>query len=253
MQQKTKQHIGYILLALFAVAGIVGILLAPPIVQSASYHNFSDAATLLGIPNCWNVLSNLPFLLVGVAGVYSINSLEIVREARISYLLFFVGIALVAVGSGYYHWHPSDESLVWDRLPMTIAFMALLSIIVSEFIHARIGRLLLLPSILVGLFSIVYWMLYNDLRLYALVQFYPLLAMPLMLLCFSSRYTLSIGYWLLFLAYLLAKVFEHFDAQVHGVVGVISGHSLKHLFAGVGLAILLYTYNKRNENTASRP
>lgn len=32
---------------------------------------------------------------------------------------FFVGVAAVAFGSGYYHLKPDDDRLVWDRLPVS--------------------------------------------------------------------------------------------------------------------------------------
>jgi hypothetical protein len=167
------------------------------------------------------------------------------REGKLQYAVLFLGIALVAFGSGYYHWEPTSERLIWDRLPMTIAFMALLSVIVSEFVNAKAGKLMLLPLLLIGVLSILVWALFDDLRLYGLVQFYPIIAMPVILLCFRSRYTMVHGYWLLFLGYLLAKVFEKYDREIHDTLGFISGHSLKHNAAAVGLLILTNTYIKR--------
>jgi NADH:ubiquinone oxidoreductase subunit 6 (subunit J) len=32
---------------------------------------------------------------------------------------FYVGVAAVAFGSSYYHLKPNDDTLVWDRLPVS--------------------------------------------------------------------------------------------------------------------------------------
>ena len=39
---------------------------------------------------------------------------------------------MVAIGSSYYHWKPSNSRLVWDRLPMTVGFMSLVAVVISE-------------------------------------------------------------------------------------------------------------------------
>ena len=161
------------------------------------------------------------------------------------YLIFFLGALLVSLGSGYYHFNPNNDTLVWDRLPMTVAFMALLSIIISEFVNNRTGRQILFPAIMLGLLSIVYWIIYNDLRFYALVQFYPMLAIPVGLIFFKSKDGITIGYWMLLLFYLIAKLCEYFDYQIFNSLNLISGHSLKHVFVSIGIFILLYSYTKR--------
>jgi hypothetical protein len=147
-----KKTIGYILLGVTIIAGIVATFFAQTITQDAAYHQFSDQATVFGIPNFWNVVSNIPFLILGILGLVRLPA--IASTSKIQYLLFFLGVALVAFGSGYYHLHPSNTTLVWDRLPMTIAFMALFSIVISEFVHEQLGLKLLLPLLIVGLMSI---------------------------------------------------------------------------------------------------
>ncbi len=37
--------------------------------QAAGYHEFADTRIFLGIPNFLNVISNIPFLLVGILGL----------------------------------------------------------------------------------------------------------------------------------------------------------------------------------------
>ena len=237
-----KENIGYFILSILAIVAIAGIILSSSIEQNNSYHNFSDVDTFLNIPIFWNVVSNIPFLIVGLLGIYKLN---IIAENKTQYLIFFLGISLVSIGSGYYHLNPNNNTLVWDRLPMTIGFMALFSIVISEFISKKNGQIILIPLLIIGLLSVVYWAAFDDLRFYILVQFYPILAIPVILIFFKSKYKLTIGYWLLLLAYVIAKIVEHFDYQIHNYTGLISGHTLKHLFASIGLFILFYTYIKR--------
>lgn len=239
-----KENIGYFILSIFAIVAIAVLFLSSSIEQNNSYHNFSDVDTYLNIPNFWNVVSNIPFLIVGLLGIYKLN---IIAENKTQYFMFFLGISLVSIGSGYYHLNPNNHTLMWDRLPMTIGFMALFSIVISEFINKKNGQLILIPLLIFGLFSVYYWVSFKDLRIYLFVQFFPLLAIPIILLFFKSTYTLTIGYWLLLLAYVVAKIFEYFDYQTHDYTGLISGHTLKHLFASIGLFILLYTYVKRRK------
>lgn len=238
-----KENIGYFIISILAIVAIAGIFLSSSLEQKNSYHNFSDADTLLNIRNFWNVVSNLPFLAVGLLGIYKLN---IIAENKAQYFVFFLGISLVSIGSGYYHLNPNSNTLVLDRLPMTIGFMALFSIVISEFIHKIVGQKLLVPLLIIGLLSVVYWAVFDDLRFYILVQYYPILAIPVILIFFKPKYTLTIGYWLLLLAYVIAKIFERFDYQTHIYTG-ISGHTLKHLFASIGLFILFYTYIKRRK------
>ena len=229
-------------MGLLALGAVVALFLISPIEQNEEYHNFSDQNTFFQIPNFWNVVSNLPFLIVGLMGLFNLKAFA---EGKAQYLIFFLGIALVSLGSGYYHWNPNSETLVWDRLPMTVAFMALFSIIISEFISPKTGARILIPSLLAGVLSVLYWVEYGDLRAYALVQFYPLLAIPVILLCFRSAYNLTSGYWLLLLAYIIAKFLEEYDHEVHNILSGVSGHTLKHIAAACGLFILTYTYLKR--------
>ena len=239
-------------LSLVIVLGV--FLFVAPIPQDANYHNFADGRTILQVNNFWNVLSNLPFFMVGVWGLFKLytHRLTLLEPMKLGYTLLFVGVTLVAFGSGYYHLEPNNETLVWDRLPMTIAFMALFSVILSEFVAVNVGKKLLFPLLVLGFASVLYWYVtelsgHGDLRYYALVQFLPILMIPLLLLLFSSSHSHIRGYWLLLICYLLAKVFEHFDAEIYDLLVVISGHSLKHMISALGLYFLLSSFEKREE------
>lgn len=221
-----------ILLALLACAAVLFI---DPVAQPLSYHQLADRRTFLKIPNVLDVTSNLPFLVIGLMGVYHcLRQPE--RDARYSWPLFFVGVSCVAFGSAYYHWSPSNRTLVWDRLPMAVAFMGLLVALLNERIDGRIERYCLLPAVVLGIVSVVYWRCTDDLRFYGLVQFGPLLMLPVVLLLFEARYTQQ-RFLLYALAwYAAAKLCEAFDREIFTVTGrFMSGHTLKHLFAAAAV------------------
>jgi hypothetical protein len=163
------------------------------------------------------------------------------------YLAFFIGVALVSAGSAYYHWAPSNDRLLWDRLPMSIAFMAFCSAIIADRIDAKAGNVWLLPMLIgLGLVSLVYWnwtesLGRGDLRFYGFVQFYPMIAIPAICLLFpeyrylSGRCIALVAGW-----YALSKLLEHFDREVFDVLRhSVSGHTLKHLAAATAALVVL--------------
>jgi len=250
-----KSVLGFVLIAFTAITVCTTLWLQASIAQEHSYHKFAGDVVILGIPNFWNVVSNFAFIIIGCIGLYKLHisqSLTVLNGNRGTYSLLFFGVALVGLGSGYYHWSPNNGTLVWDRLPMTIAFMALFSIIISEYISKVWGRWLLLPFLLIGIISVAYWHYtelqgQGDLRLYALVQFLPMLLIPIILLCFQPIYNKVSGYWLLLIAYMLSKTLEHFDRHFFEMFGFISGHPLKHLFAALGIYFLILAYQQRKK------
>ena len=244
---------------LVALAGIMVVVTAfvPRVSQDPAYHNFADTRAALGIPNFLNVVSNLPFLVVGALGLAFLardarrgggEALTSAAERR-PYWPFFTGVALTAVGSGYYHWQPSNDTLFWDRLPMTLAFMALLASVIGERISGRAGTRLLWPLLLVGGLSALYWHVSEqrgagDLRSYGLVQFGTMVLVPLILLLFPARHTGASYYWLSFGCYGLAKVAEYFDQGLLRLTAV-SGHTWKHLAAAASAYWILRMLERR--------
>ncbi len=223
----------------FMAASLAALPLLPAITQDQSYHDFADARALLGIPNFWNVVSNFPFVAVGAIGLARCRG-----DAATA--VIFIGIFLTGLGSSYYHWSPNDGTLFWDRLPMALAFTAILASAIEERVSARAGAILLWPLLAVGVSSLLLWRWSGDLRLYAWVQFFPCLALPLMFLLLPPKYT-GTYYWIVAAAlYTLAKLFEHFDVAIYSLGHVVSGHTLKHLAAaGACLAILRYYQTRR--------
>ncbi|MGB5607134.1 MAG: alkaline phytoceramidase [Gammaproteobacteria bacterium] len=228
------------------LAALIIALVSPPIPQDQSYHVFADQREILGIDNFWNVVSNFAFLAVGIAGLFIVGRQTPpggVPALHTGYLVFFAGIALIAVGSVFYHLEPANGSLVWDRLPMTLSFMAFLAVMIGENISVNSGIRLLWPLIGAGALSVGYWHVSElqgsgDLRAYALVQFLPLLLVPVILVLFRSPFQRNIWVWLVLFAYGAAKVAELADAAIFDYLGV-GGHALKHLLAALGALLFL--------------
>jgi hypothetical protein len=156
------------------VVSLAGLFLLPPLLQDQGYHRFADQRELFGIPNFWNVVSNLPFIAVGAAGLWRFHR----HPATI---VLFSGMMLTGFGSAYYHLDPNDASLVWDRLPMTLCFAAILAAVIDERVHARAGSIMLLPLLAIGVASILLWRWTDDLRLYAWTQFFTFFAVVVIL------------------------------------------------------------------------
>lgn len=126
-------------------------------------HRFADTRDVLGVTHGWNVLSNLPFLLAGAAGLgVCVRRREL--PARSAWIVAFTGISLVSLGSGWYHHAPSSDSLVWDRLPRTVGFMSLFAAVLAAPLGAAAARSILGPAIAIGLASVAWWHWLGDLR-----------------------------------------------------------------------------------------
>lgn len=231
------------------VAGFVGLFLWPRIPLPAGYHDFADQRTLLRIPNAGDVLSNIPFFVVGILGLVfllrnaSRNTFREQRE-RLPYLVFFAGVALTGLGSGYYHLAPDNQRLIWDLWPMTFSFVSLVTAALVERVSTRLGLRVLLPLMGLGAASVFYWYAeqlrgHGDLRFYLYVQFFSAIVIGVTVLLFPPAYTGTKYFATAFVMYVLAKLFETFDAQILAATRIVSGHTLKHLTAGAACYAIL--------------
>jgi hypothetical protein len=242
---------------ILGVAILIGAVLFsfPPIAQDPSYHNFADNRSFLNVPNFADVFSNLPFIVVGLLGLqlmkklWDDDSFFSQPSEKWIWSTFFLGTVLISFGSSYYHLKPNNFSLIWDRLPITIAFMSLFASIIAERIHFQAGIYLFPILLVMGIGSVTFWQYteqqgIGDLRPYLLVQIFPIVVIPLMLILFPAQYT-GVRFLLQALGwYVLAKLLELFDTVIFGLLqGTISGHTLKHLASGVA-AYSLFKYVK---------
>ena len=245
------------LLGIAVIGAVLAVATWPPIPQPSAYHLFADRRPVLGIPNGLNVLSNVPFAIVGLLGLGATFFRKVNhtvpfcdRWERWPYTALFASVALTSVGSGYYHLAPDNAGLVWDRLPMSVGFMGLLTALLAERVSLPVSRWLFGPLLVLGAGSVAYWYwseLQNagDLRLYLLVQFGSLLLVVLVLVLYPARYP-GTGYLLVGLAaYAAAKGLELADQEIFALGQIVSGHTLKHLTAAGGVACLVLMLRAR--------
>ena len=242
---------------MLVVAAVVMLFAAfsPRVPQPESYHHFADQRAWLGIPHFGDVVSNLPFAIVGLWGCWFIfsdrgQSKFVDRRERWPYAVGFSGLLLTFFGSSYYHLAPDNARLAFDRLPMTLVFMPLVAAMVAERISVRAGLWLLPVLTAVGAASVWQWYASErrgegDLRLYAAVQIYALLAL-LVALLLPARYTRGADLAGVVGFYALAKILETADRRVFlGSGGTVSGHTLKHLAAAAAGYWILRMLGKR--------
>jgi hypothetical protein len=228
-----------LLLAITAALVAVGFWL-PRIPQPQSYHRFADQRSFAGIPNFANVVSNLPFVAVGLWGLVFLLRADSAKHfvdwrERWSYLIVVAGLVMTAFGSTYYHLQPDNTSLLWDRLPMVIVFMSLVAAVAAERISLRAGLCLLPVLLLLGVGSVLHWYLSElrgagDLRFYAGVQVYAVLFLLIAFLL-PPRYSRGSDLAAVAGLYILAKILEALDQKVFELGHIVSGHTLKHLAA----------------------
>jgi len=246
----------WLMLAVTLVASI-GIFFVPAISQDPAYHLFVDHRHILGVDNFWNVASNLPFITLGVSGLvltFAVKARQawgmIGRESTSLFVTFFVGILLTGIGSSYYHANPNNLNLVWDRLPMTISFMAFFCMVIGYHASMPLARKLLLPLVVGGLASVGYWWYtegqgHGDLRPYVLVQFLPMVLVPILISKTKADFLKSKTIWLVISYYAAAKACEQWDGAIYELFLYLSGHSIKHLVAALG-AYVVYVHVKRD-------
>lgn len=217
----------------------------PPLPQELGYHLFIDTRSFFNIPNTLDVLSNLAFVIVGFLGIK--ESLKLTSPVKMSWLAFFISIFMVAPGSAYYHWNPNNFTLIWDRLPMSTGFMALYIVMLAEHISMKWTKALPF-ALLIGLVSVVVWAMTDDLRFYFWVQFSSFVTVPIILLAFKSAYSHKAWYGFTLLFYALAKWTEIKDREIfYWSTELVSGHTLKHLLAAIGLMGVWWMLKVRKE------
>ena len=121
---------------------------------------------------------------------------------------------------------------------MSCCFMSIVAALIMERIGRSVGLILLVPLLALGIASVVYWHLtemqgHGDYRFYVFVQLFPPILLATIIVLFPPRYTGTkylAGAFILFVA---AKLVELADQPIYSFTGLVSGHSLKHLTAGL--------------------
>lgn len=235
-------------IVLLAAAGIVpsaALAAMGPIPQDPAYHAFADGRTILGIPNFGDVVTNLPFVILGLLGA-ALARKAVFRDPAERRILaaVFGALALTGIGSAWYHWAPDNARLVWDRAPLAAMLAGFLALTAAERIDARGGARWALPLMAFGAGSAFYWGWTEsrgagDLRLYAMAQFLAIALALLAAILFPPKYSRTGDLLLAAAAYAGAKAAEALDRPILELTGLVSGHTLKHLLAAAAAAILL--------------
>jgi hypothetical protein len=231
-----------------AAAIITGFL--PPIPQPQSYHQFADQRTIFGVVRGMDVLSNLAFLISGLLGLFYVAKAGLTLDAgtRWAFAALFFGLILTSIGSGYYHLAPDNERLVFDRLPMVIAMSGCVGAVLADrFGGATAWSLAGLMAI--GLWTVHEWSVSEqlgrgDLRWYALYQGLIFLVAALLLLLFPSCNGVTMAFVAAGAGNVAAKLFELLDKPIYALGGIVSGHTLKHLSAGLAFLPLAFLIRK---------
>lgn len=242
---------------------LAAALLAPSVAQPAHYHDFADQRSWGGLPHAMDVLSNLPFALWGMVGIWAL--LRAVRERAVSAPaaamagLFFGGLWVTAAVSAAYHLQPGDAGLVWDRGGMVLAFAGLLGLAAMRAVSTRAGMALATAVLVLGPLSVYAWSLTGNVLPWAVLQFGGM-ALILVFACLRPAQVreLPVRWALLIAIYALAKLLELGDHAVYEWTGqLVSGHSLKHMVAAcaawpVVAALLAAREFKAESNAPSR-
>ncbi len=227
--------------------------LAGPLPQWLDYHAFADTRVLGPIPHAGDVLTNLVILAAGVWGASLHRRVVLVSDERPAYRLFVLAAILTAFGSAYYHWAPGNARLVWDRLPMALLLTAGVALVLADRVTPALGRAALLPLGLVALGGVVLWGIteargHGDLWLYLVMRVGASVGTLALLIARRSRYTAA-GLLLAAIAFDgMETVAERLDRQIwHLTGGLVSGHNLKHVFAGMVIACVSLWLLRRRE------
>ena len=256
-RQQLAARISLLVLCSLLAPWLVAWLL-PSFAQPQSFHDYADQRIWLGLPHAADVLSNLPFFVVGAIGLHftllgwrtkNPNAFSDQRAAW-AYALLFLGILLTAFGSAWYHAQPNDATLLWDRLPMALGFAGLVAGTLTDRAPQRSWQLLLAFAA-IGAGTVLYWHVWGNLVPYLVMQVGFIAAALIATAWITPRYTHANRVYAAAGLYAVAIIFERLDHQVYALLGGwISGHTLKHLAASVAIMIIYAMLRKRRAQPA---
>jgi len=222
-----------ITLALVAAALAYG-----PIAQLPGYHDFADHTTHFGIAHFADVLSNVGFALVALWGwirLFPARDQTELKDGWAGYGLFLIALFLTAFGSSYYHLAPDNARLVWDRLPIVLACAGLLAGVRGDARKRRCDGFVVALAVF-AVTSVAWWHFtgqtgIGDLRPYLLLQALPIVLIPLWQWLYGLPRAERWAFASALLLYVIAKFAELYDHEIATALGMITGHTLKHLLA----------------------
>ena len=218
--------------------GLLAAVFGPSAAQPTHYHAFADQRVLLGLPLAMDVLSNLPFAIAAAWGLLALyrspahtQSVGDKSQASLA-ALFFLGLLVTSICSGYYHLLPNDPSLALDRLGMVIAFAGLLGVAVADRVSSRGGIATAAFVLAAGPLTVGIWADSGNLLPWVLLQGGGMLLIAAVAVCRPVNDSWSLPLLPVVIFYAAAKLCELGDHQVFEWTGeMISGHSLKHIVA----------------------
>jgi hypothetical protein len=232
---------------------IIMALFYGPISQPQEYHDFADDRELLGVPNALDVMSNLAIVYPGLVGLAFVNESRKnsqVSEDEVSiHITMFSGMILTFAGSVWFHLDPNDSTMLWDRLGMSVVIGSCISLLIHDMWDRNLAAKIHLPIVIASVVSVLWWPVFDDLRIYFIVKHHPFILFPILLVYGNRIYDKISGYYWGLSMFLLATIFEFTDQQIFELTGIISGHTLKHIAAGIGLWFLMVMIRDRKPIT----
>lgn len=233
---------------LISALATLALLLYGPIAQLAHYHDFADQSYWAGIPHTIDVLTNLGFAIVAMAGGWFLLDKYRKGGAGVSfpaYCVFALSIAATTLGSSFYHLAPDDTRLFWDRLPIAFACCSLLSAVRADSLpgmDARKAFMELVLLLMAALMSVIWWQQTGDLRPYLLIQGLTLVLIPLWQWIWKAERADRLAFGAAMFLYVIAKITEMLDGQILYQLHFMSGHSLKHLLAALAAGLIVWRW-----------
>jgi len=224
------------------VTPAIGVALMHPVINGPTFHQYADVRPWFGIPNAGDVLSNLPFVVIGIAGLLAAR--KVVGISRGLVALFFAGVLGIGLGSGAYHAFPFDATLAFDWLPIVLALAWLSALLLADRVDPLAGKVAALVLPLAAAASIGWWWLGGgttaggDMRWYAFIQLLFVVLVPVILMLYPrgrlDRTNLLLGVG----CFVAARLVHSADETVLQITGV-SGHTFKHLVAALAAYFVL--------------
>jgi len=231
----------------------LSLLMHGRIAQFPDYHAFADHSVYFGIPHATDVLSNIGFAFVALWGLRRLLPLRehaALNKCWPGYSLFLYALLLTAFGSTFYHLAPDNARLLWDRLPIALVCAGLLAGVRADTVPNAESRRDTILLAIFALGSVVWWYISElagagDLRLYLLLQGMPLILIPLWQAIYRAPKVERIAFGAAIFLYAVAKVTEVNDHTLMNALGVLSGHTLKHLLAAAAAAVIVHRLIQR--------